>query len=57
MTLSIDKLLAEGAQTLKGWLKPIIETVDARVLVADDADALKTATIKTEFIIKSAKPC
>ena len=43
MTLSIDKLSAEDAQTLREWLKPIIETVDARVLVTDDADALKTA--------------
>ena len=43
LTLSIDKLSAEDAQTLREWLKPIIETVDARVLVTDDADALKTA--------------
>ena len=43
MTLSIDKLSAEDAQTLKAWLKPIIETMDAHVLVTDDADALKTA--------------
>lgn len=42
MTLSIDKLSAEDARTLKEWLAPIIETVDARVLVTDDADALKT---------------
>jgi len=43
LTLSIDQLSAEDAQTLKEWLEPIIETVDARVLVTDDADALKTA--------------
>jgi len=43
MTLSIDQLSGEDAQTLKAWLAPIIETVDARVLVTDDADALKTA--------------
>lgn len=43
LTLSIDKLSGEDAQTLKEWLKPIIEAVDARVLVTDDADALKTA--------------
>jgi len=43
MTLSIDQLSGEDAQTLKAWLEPIIETVDARVLVTDDADALKTA--------------
>ncbi len=43
LTLSIDRLSGEDAQTLKGWLAPIIATVDARVLVTDDADALKTA--------------
>ena len=43
LTLSIDRLCGEDAQTLKAWLEPIIETVDARVLVTDDADALKTA--------------
>jgi transposase-like protein len=43
ITLSIDQLAGEDAQTLKAWLEPIIETVDARVLVTDDADALKTA--------------
>lgn len=43
LTLSIDRLSGEDAQTLKAWLEPIIETVDARVLVTDDADALKTA--------------
>lgn len=43
LTLSIDQLSGEDAQTLKAWLEPIIETVDARVLVTDDADALKTA--------------
>jgi transposase-like protein len=42
-TLSIDQLSGEDAQTLKEWLAPIIESVDARVLVTDDADALKTA--------------
>jgi hypothetical protein len=43
LTLSIDQLAGEDAQTLKAWLEPIIEVVDARVLVTDDADALKTA--------------
>jgi transposase-like protein len=46
LTLSIDRLSGEDAQTLKAWLEPIIETVDARVLVTDDADALKTAADK-----------
>lgn len=43
MSLSIDTLLAEDAQTLKEWLEPILEAVDARVLATDDADVLKTA--------------
>lgn len=43
LTLSIDQLSGQDAQTLKAWLEPIIATVDARVLVTDDADALKTA--------------
>lgn len=43
LTLSIDRLSGEDAQTLQAWLEPIIETVDVRVLVTDDADALKTA--------------
>lgn len=42
LTLSIDQLSGEDAQTLSEWLAPIIEAVDARVLVTDDADALKT---------------
>jgi len=43
LTLTIDELSGEDAQTLQAWLEPIIEAVDARVLVTDDADALKTA--------------
>jgi transposase-like protein len=43
LTLSIDQLSGEDAQTLQAWLEPIIKTVDARVLVTDDADAFKTA--------------
>ena len=43
LTLSIDDLSGEDAQTLQEWLAPIVEAVDAHVLVTDDADALKTA--------------
>lgn len=43
LTLSIDQLSGEDAKTLSEWLAPIIAAVDARVLVTDDADALKTA--------------
>jgi len=41
MVLSIDQLSGEDAQILQAWLEPIVETVDARVLVSDDADAFK----------------
>ena len=41
--LSIDELSGEDAQTLQKWIEPIAETVGARTLVTDDADALKTA--------------
>lgn len=41
MTLSIDNLTGEDAQQLKEWLEPILEAVDADVLVTDDADAFK----------------
>jgi len=37
-TLSIDNLSGEDTRTLKEWLEPIAETVQARVLVTDDAD-------------------
>ena len=41
MVLSIDQLSGEDAQILQAWLEPIVETVEARVLVSDDADAFK----------------
>jgi transposase-like protein len=41
--LSIDELSAEDAHTLQAWIEPIAESVGARTLVTDDADALKTA--------------
>jgi transposase-like protein len=39
MTLSIDGLAGEEAEQLKAWLEPILDAVDADVLVTDDADA------------------
>jgi hypothetical protein len=39
MVLSIDELPGEDAQQLKAWLEPILEAVDADVVVSDDADA------------------
>ena len=42
LVLTVDKLSAEDAKTLKQWLEPIAEAVDAQLLVSDDADAFKT---------------
>ncbi|RIK52316.1 MAG: hypothetical protein DCC59_10535 [Chloroflexi bacterium] len=46
-TLSIDALPGEEAQELKEWLEPILEAVDADVLVSDDADAFKKVSDET----------
>lgn len=43
MVLTIDDLSGEDAETLREWLEPIAEAVEARLLVTDDADALKSA--------------
>lgn len=43
ISLSIDNLSGEDAEQLKQWLEPILNTVDADVLVTDDADAFKIA--------------
>ena len=43
ITLSIDNLTGEDAEHLKEWLEPIVNSVDADVLVTDDADAFKIA--------------
>jgi transposase-like protein len=42
LVLTVDELSAEDAETLKEWLEPIAEAVDAKLLVSDDADAFKT---------------
>jgi transposase-like protein len=42
LVLTIDVLSGEDAETLRKWLKPIAEAVEAKILVTDDADALKT---------------
>ena len=42
LVLTIDELPAEDAETLKEWLEPIAEAVEAQLLVSDDADAFKT---------------
>jgi transposase-like protein len=41
MVLTLDQLSGEDAQILQAWLEPIVVTVNARVLVSDDADAFK----------------
>jgi transposase-like protein len=47
MTLSIDGLPGEEADQLKAWLEPILDAVDADVLVSDDADAFKKVSDET----------
>ena len=47
MTLSIDGLPGEDAEQLKAWLEPILDAVDADVLVSDDADAFKIVSAET----------
>ena len=47
LVLSIDELAGEDAEQLKAWLEPILETVDADVLVTDDADGFKKVADET----------
>jgi len=47
MVLSIDELLGEDAEQLKTWLEPILDAVDADVVVSDDADAFKKVSDET----------
>lgn len=42
LVLTVDELPMEDAETLKGWLQPVVDAVGAELLVTDDADALKT---------------
>jgi transposase-like protein len=42
LALTIDALGGEDIQTLKAWIEPIAKSVDAQVLVTDDADGFKT---------------
>jgi hypothetical protein len=46
-TLSIDALSGEEAAELQEWLEPILDAVDADVLVSDDADAFKKVSDET----------
>lgn len=45
--LSIDELPGEDAEQLQAWLEPILDAVDADVLVTDDADAFKKVSDET----------
>jgi transposase-like protein len=47
MVLSIDQLPGEDAEQLKAWLEPILNAVDADVVVSDDADAFKKVSDET----------
>jgi hypothetical protein len=47
LVLSIDKLSGEDAQELKTWLEPILDAVDADVLVADGTDGFKKVSDET----------
>jgi transposase-like protein len=47
LTLSIDSLPGEETEQLKAWLEPILDAVDADVLVSDDADAFKKISDET----------
>lgn len=47
MVLSIDELPGEDAEQLKAWLKPILNAVDADIVVSDDADAFKKVSDET----------
>jgi transposase-like protein len=47
MVLSIDELPGEDATQLQAWLEPIMEAVDADVVVSDDADAFKNVCDET----------
>ena len=47
LVISIDQLPGQDTEQLKAWLEPILEAVDADVLVTDDADAFKTISDET----------
>jgi transposase-like protein len=47
IVLSIDKLVGEAAEQLQAWLEPILDAVDADVVVSDDADAFKKVSDET----------
>jgi hypothetical protein len=42
LALTIDALTGQAIQTLKAWIEPMAKSVDAQVLVTEDADGFKT---------------
>ncbi len=42
LVLTIDALSAQDIEALKQWIEPIAKSVEAKVLVTDDADGFKT---------------
>jgi len=58
MVLSIDELAGQEAEQLQAWLEPILDAVEADVVVSGDADAFKKvsdATGRAQQVCK--KPC
>jgi len=47
MVWSIDELPGEDAEQLQAWLEPILDAIDADVVVSDDADAFKKVSDET----------
>ena len=47
IVLSIDELAGEDAEQLQAWLEPILDAVEADVVVSDDADAFKNVSDET----------
>ncbi len=49
LVLTVDELEAQDAAALKEWLEPVAEAVGAKILVTDDADALKAVATDLEL--------
>ena len=49
LVLTVDELEAQDADALKEWLDPVAEAVGAKILVTDDADALKAVATDLEL--------
>jgi transposase-like protein len=49
LVLTVEELPAEDAATIKEWLQPVAAAVGAKLLVTDDADALKAVADEVEL--------